>query len=93
MLKPESKGEDGICPKCGGPTSYRQAHRYPVISQILFGLSFILFIVFNERVSANPTWLWGWSIGQIFLGLILIRGRLRARERILRCIRCSETLG
>lgn len=72
--------------------AWRQEHRYPVILQLLFAISFVLFLVFFDRVRANRQLLWGWSIFQAALGAGLIRGRIRARKRVLRCIRCTPTL-
>jgi len=109
-------GNDEDCPKCGGPTSWRQEHPYPVLIHSIFGLSFLLFLVFFDRVK-RATWklpfhfpvhfpgqavggphsresalIWVWCLVQALLGALLIRGRLRAKRRILRCIRCSADL-
>ena len=74
----------------------RQEHPYPSIIQALFGISFILFLVFFDRVQAlRPAGfpiIWAWSGLQAALGIWLIRRRIRARIRILRCIRCGQAL-
>ena len=87
-----SRGEPDICPKCGGPLTWRQKHGYPVLAQALFGLSFVGFLVLFEKVKDSRVALWGWSLVQALLGAWLLRGRVRAKERILRCIRCGADL-
>jgi hypothetical protein len=72
--------------------AWRQKHRYPVVLQILFAVSFILFLIYFDQVRAHRDWLWAWCIFQGAVGVGLIRGRVRARKRVLRCIRCSSTL-
>ena len=75
--------------------AWRQAQPYPVIAQALFGLSFGVFMFFAEKLFANPAhqaWIWVWAMVQVYLGIWLVRGRLKARRRILRCIRCGLEL-
>jgi hypothetical protein len=78
------------CPSCGGPLSARQARPYPVLIQLLFAASFVAFLLCFEklRASGNRAGIWAWSAVQAALGAALIRGRLLARKRVLRCIRC-----
>jgi hypothetical protein len=81
---------DTQCPKCGGPLALRPAHPYPIVVQVLFALSFIVFFLTAEKVKVYPTALGAWIVLQIGLGALLVRGRLRTRKRILQCVRCSE---
>ncbi len=89
LVKSES---DDSCEKCGGPLTWRQAHPHPVARQILFGVSFIVFLLVSDRLKEHRQILYAWSIVQAGLGIWLIRGRIAAKKRILRCIRCSATL-
>jgi hypothetical protein len=71
---------------------WRQQYPYPVIVQTLFAVSFVLFLLFYDRLPRFPggrAWLWGWCGLQIVLGLMLVQRRLRAKKLILRCIRCG----
>lgn len=70
----------------------RPAYPYPVLIQIIFGASFIAFILLFEKFESYPTFLWGWSGVQVVLGFFLVRGRIRARKRVYRCVRCSGDL-
>ena len=73
----------------------KQSHPYPVLPQVLFGGSFVLFLIFSDRffqAGANRGSLIGWCVLQVGLGVWLVRARLRAKIRILRCIRCSHTI-
>ena len=72
--------------------AWRQEHPYPIWLQTAFGLSFIAFLFTFDRVHTNRLVVWAWSLTQITLGALLIRGRLRAKKRVLRCIRCSGAL-
>lgn len=83
---------DAVCPQCGGPVAERQAHPYPVLSQVLFGASFLVFLFQSDRLRAHPPWLWGWTAVQVILGVWLVWGRARSKRRVLRCIRCSTDL-
>lgn len=71
----------------------RPAHPYPVLLQTIFGLSFIIFLIFGDKIVAlghgNKTPLWIWSAVQIMLGVLLIRRRSQAKRRVYRCIRCG----
>jgi hypothetical protein len=80
------------CPKCAGPLAWRQIHGYPVLAQALFGISFIIFLFVYDQVRESRAILWSWSIVQVGLGALLMRGRMRARKRVLRCIRCNAAL-
>jgi hypothetical protein len=71
----------------------RQKYPYPIISQALFGLSFVLFLYFLDKIAVRRTlWVWLWTLAQVVLGVFLVRGRMRARKRVLRCIRCGQDL-
>ncbi len=88
----EPAPEDEACPKCGGPQVLRQKHPYPVLLQALFGISFVGFLIFFDKVSHIRGILTGWCATQIVLGIALIRGRSRAQLREMRCIRCRAGL-
>ena len=81
-----------LCERCGSRLTLKTLHPYPVVIQILFGLSFGAFLLFYETFTARPVILWAWSGFQLALGLLLIRGRIRARKRIYHCIRCERAL-
>jgi hypothetical protein len=83
---------DSICPTCKMTMVDRPAYPYPVISQALFGISFLLFMFFFQKAQESPLTLWTWTVIQVVLGMILIRGRIRARKREYRCIRCTSAL-
>lgn len=87
------------CPKCGaniektGQVVLRHPYPFPAGIQALFGLSFVAFLFFMERLKARPLVLWVWSGIQILLGILLAWLRIRAKKTILRCIRCGQALG
>lgn len=81
-----------VCPKCRGPMSWKQAYRYPTWTQISFALSFCVFLLVFPRIQSQRFVVWSWSIAQALLGVVLIRFRLRARRRVLRCNRCEAAL-
>jgi hypothetical protein len=72
--------------------TWRQPHRYPVVLQLAFAASFVLFLLVYEKLQAHRAALWAWSALQLALAGLLVRGRLRARVRVLRCIRCESTI-
>ena len=84
-------GEEA-CSACGGPMVWRQEHPYPVVIQLVFAASFLVFLLFFDRLRGQPALMWSWSALQAGLGVLLIRGRLRTRRRVLHCIRCSAAL-
>ncbi len=86
------RSDADVCPKCGGPLADRPEHPYPVLLQALFGLSFLLFLIFFDEIRPFRTALWGWSLAQAAMGIALVRGRMRARKRVYRCIRCTAAL-
>ncbi len=71
----------------------RNKFPYPLFSQVLFGLSFLVFWILSENQNLPPKVLVGWSIFQALLGVHLVRARLRARVLELRCIRCGLVVG
>ena len=85
--------QDAKCERCGGPLVWKQAHPYPVLLNILFGGSFIAFILLFSRFQAQRIVIYGWSLFQLVLGIFLVRGRLQARRRVLHCLRCNASLG
>ena len=88
-----SKRSDPVlCGKCGGEMSWMAYRPYPLVTYVLFASSFLLFVIFNDKVQAHRPWLWAWSLVQISLGVLLVYQRLQARRRVLRCIRCIEDL-
>jgi hypothetical protein len=86
--------ENHLCPKCEGTLSEKPAAPYPVLLQVTFGVSFVAFLLLQDRLVAHTgRWgLWGWSGSQLLLGVFLIRSRMRASRRIRYCIRCGLTV-
>lgn len=80
------------CPDCGGPLMERPEFPYPSGVQAAFGVSFVLFLALFNRVQQSRPAIWAWSALQIALGILLIRRRIRAKSRVLRCIRCEHAL-
>ena len=83
------------CPSCQSELSWHHPNRYPVLTQILFAIRFVIFLVLVDKLRAvryASQIIWIWSLAQIGLGVLLIRGRIAAKKRILRCIRCSTDL-
>jgi hypothetical protein len=81
---------DAKCSACGGPLAERPEHPYPVLLQLLFGASFVAFLFLVEKLP-RPA-LVAWTFSQAALGVLLVRGRTRAKRRVLRCIRCGADL-
>jgi len=92
--------EGDPCPNCpqdkpgqlSGELVSRPAYPYPVITQILFGLSFVLFLIYSDKIQAHRIWVWSWCAVQFVLGMILVYRRRRASKRVLHCIRCGQDL-
>ncbi len=80
------------CDQCGGPLAERPAHPYPVLEQTLFGLSFLGFLLVGEKLRGQLALIWVWSAVQLILGALLIRGRMRSKRTVYRCIRCGREL-
>lgn len=82
------------CPSCReeGRLVSRPAYPYPIWIQLIFGVSFVIFILMSSHLQGHREWVWAWSLAQLALGLLLIQRRLRARKTILRCIRCAQDL-
>ncbi|MBC7690764.1 MAG: hypothetical protein H7222_03275 [Methylotenera sp.] len=87
-----SNRSEEFCDTCKSPLIWRNAHPYPVLIQTLFGVSFVVFMVLLDKIRAHAGMIWGWCLMQIALGVLLIRGRLRAKKRVLHCIRCDAAL-
>jgi len=88
----ESTGKE-TCQNCGGLMAWRQAHPYPVLIQVLFGVCFVAFLLFSDKVARyGRQWNYLWTAVGVVLGLFLIRGRARAKKTVLRCIRCNADL-
>ncbi|OFY99207.1 MAG: hypothetical protein A2070_11855 [Bdellovibrionales bacterium GWC1_52_8] len=71
---------------------FRPLAPYPVKTQILFAISFVAFLLVIDRIRTNPSlhWvIWTWCVGQVIIGIQLVRLRIRAKKSILRCLRCS----
>ena len=81
--------DQDLCPSCGGKTAYRSKRKFPVLLQITFGGSFVVFLLFHEKLISIPIALWAWCAIQTVLGLLLVRARRQAIEKILICIRCN----
>jgi hypothetical protein len=88
----ESAGA-GTCQNCGGVMAWRQAHPYPVRLQVLFGACFLAFLLFGDKIARyGHYWNYVWTGVGALLGVLLIRGRARAKKTVLRCIRCNTDL-
>jgi hypothetical protein len=89
-----SDRSEELCKNCGGPLAQRPAHPYPVALTLAFGACFLGFLLFSERVARyGREWNYVWSGIGVVLGILLIRGRMRAKKTVLRCIRCNQALG
>jgi len=81
------------CKKCGKPLSLKSLTKQPIGLQILFGFSFVLFLIFNQKiVSYSVKILWVWSFFQIAIGFLLFRARIKARQKVYRCLYCQDDL-
>ena len=74
------------------PLILRRVKKYPIGLQISFGVSFVIFILFFEKIRFTPSIIWSWTCIQFALGIFLVRGRLLARKKILHCIHCNPVL-
>ncbi|MBN23330.1 MAG: hypothetical protein CL678_18740 [Bdellovibrionaceae bacterium] len=83
---------DDVCEKCGGGMNPRPLAPYPVKLQIIFGVSFLAFLLTYDSLTEHKSLLWIWSGIQVILGLFLIQGRRKASRRVLRCARCGTEL-
>ncbi|OFZ83087.1 MAG: hypothetical protein A2583_12780 [Bdellovibrionales bacterium RIFOXYD1_FULL_53_11] len=92
MTSQNSSEATGTCPDCGAPFVERPLYRYPVAVNLLFGASFIAFILLFDRVRSNAVFLWSWCALQIALGAALVHLRMRAKKRVFRCVRCTPRL-
>jgi hypothetical protein len=90
---PLSATADGVCEKCSGPTRLRNARPYPVVLQILFGVSFAVFLWVQSSTKVAPKVLWAWSIFQVTVGILLVRARYASAKKVFICLRCGATLG
>ncbi len=87
-----ARSDAEACPSCGGATAWRPLHPFPVLVQLLFGASFVLFLFFLDQMQSRRVYVWLWTVVQVVLGGFLIYGRYRAKLRVLRCIRCGQDL-
>ena len=89
-----SEKSEETCPSCGGPLTWRPAHQYPVGLTLAFGVCFVSFLFFSEKIAQQygKQWTWIWSGIGVVLGVLLMKARLRAKRTILRCIRCDQAL-
>jgi hypothetical protein len=93
MTSSASSDSDQVCKNCGGLMAWRQAHPYPVALQVAFGVCFVAFLFFSDKVAQfGRQWNFLWSAIGVALGVLLIRGRVRAKKTVLRCIRCNADL-
>jgi len=94
LSKVSESDENTHCPSCGGEWVCRPLAPYPVLTQILFGFGFLALIIVDQSRIQIPSWIyWLWTGVQMILGALLIRGRLRARKKIYRCVQCRATVG
>jgi hypothetical protein len=87
-----SRLADEVCESCGGPMRLRNAKPFPVVLQALFGISFIAFLFVQGSGRLPTRILWGWSILQIGLGVLLVRARYASGKKVFICLRCGATL-
>ncbi len=87
-----SRLSDENCPKCDGPMRLRNAKPFPLALQVAFGVSFIAFLWGQSSGKVPPKLLWGWSIAQIILGVLLVRARYAAAKKVFICLRCGAPL-
>ncbi len=83
--------EEIPCPKCQQTMVWRPKYPFPVVLQVVFGVSFLLFVLFVEKLPSRAL-VYAWTAAQILLGGLLIFGRARARQKVLRCIKCGSGL-
>jgi hypothetical protein len=86
-------GNPDHCPDCGRRLVSRALAPYPVWRQIAFAASFVIFLMVYDRFSGQKAVLAAWCVLQAALGYALVRGRLKARHRVYRCIHCESDLG
>ena len=72
---------------------WRQARPYPSLLNVVFGASFIAFLLAFGKIQAQKFVVYGWSLFQLVLGALLVRGRIQAKKRVLHCLRCNAGLG
>ena len=83
--------QDVPCPKCQQLMVWRPKYPFPVVLQILFGVSFLLFVLFVEKLPSRAL-VYAWTAVQVALGGLLVLGRARAKQKVLRCIKCDPGL-
>ncbi len=81
--------DPSICPQCQRPMLLAPLRPFPILSQLSFGLSFVIFMIFFDRVKQYGMLIWAWCLFQIALGLYLMRRRQQARRKIYRCVVCT----
>lgn len=84
------KTSENECPNCNHPMTLRPLQPYPVVLQLVFGISFLALLFLSDWITKLfPYALWIWTAAQIILGLLLVRGRIRASKKVYRCVRCE----
>lgn len=80
--------QEGKCARCGTELT-PSPRNHPVVLQVLFGASFVLFLALFEKIQTVPVALWSWTAAQTLLGFLLARARLRLRRPSFDCKNCN----
>jgi hypothetical protein len=90
--RPISATADEICEKCSGPMRLRNARPYPVLLQVLFGVSFAAFLWASTSNRLSPRISYAWTAIEVVLGILLVRARSASAKKVFICLRCGATL-
>ena len=81
------------CSTCGAELISKVKRKHPVALQLLFGASFLAFLVVTRDSAHSPKWLlWSWTAIQLGLGYFLVKARMRAKQRNWHCNHCQPSL-
>lgn len=85
--------EPQTCPQCGFELVSKAKHKQPVTLQVVFGASFVVFLIATNRGLNLPKWLiYTWTGGQILVGYFLVKARMLAKLRVWHCNQCRASL-
>lgn len=90
--RPISATAEEICEKCSGPMRLRNARPYPVLLQVLFGVSFAGFLWASTSKLLSPRLSYAWTALEVVLGVLLVRARNASAKKVFICLRCGATL-